>query len=147
MFALKNLLNTTSYKQGVRNKYTFRSDAVQLSRDRSTIFASTRSSNTTANGWVAAFKLDEDGKLESSEALTYYEAPLSLGVAGGLRVAFWEDETNADPSGVTDYMYLSDTQEGYMYILDWTPATNTISEVAALKYPDHVKPYEAVWLD
>jgi carboxy-cis,cis-muconate cyclase len=76
-----------------------------------------------------------------------YEAPLSLGSAGGLRVAFWEDETNASPEGIQDYMYLSDTQEGYMYVLGWTPSCRNISLVAALHYPDGAQPYEAVWLD
>lgn len=114
------------------------------------MFVSTRAWNNTdtgANGWVAAFKLGNDGKLESTDALTYYEAPLTLGSAGGLRVAFWEDETNSDSNGIADYMYLSDTQKGYMFILGWNPAKNTLSEVAALQYPNGAQPYEAVWLD
>ncbi|KAH7395346.1 Lactonase, 7-bladed beta-propeller-domain-containing protein [Phaeosphaeria sp. MPI-PUGE-AT-0046c] len=131
-----------------RSKYTYRSNSVRISRDHKTIFSSTRSwNNTEANGWVAAFALSDNGDLKSTEALTYYEAPLSLGSAGGLRVAFWEDETNCDVEGVTDYMYLSDTQEGYMYVLSWTPSTRVIAEVASLDYPNGAQPYEAVWLD
>jgi carboxy-cis,cis-muconate cyclase len=133
---------------GVRGKYNYRSNAVRLSRDGKTIFSSTRGwNNTEANGWVAAFALSDCGNLKSTKALTYYEAPLTLGSAAGLRVAFWEDETNSNPKGITDYMYLSDTQEGYMYILGWTPANNTLAQVAALHYPDNASPYEAVWLD
>ncbi|KAH8725730.1 Lactonase, 7-bladed beta-propeller-domain-containing protein [Phaeosphaeriaceae sp. PMI808] len=132
----------------VRGKYTYRSNAVRLSRDGKTIFTSTRGwNNTEANGWVAAFELSNYGNLKSTKALTYYEAPLTLGSAAGLRVAFWKDETNTDPKGTTDYMYLSDTQKGYMYILGWTPANHTLSQVAALRYPDNAAPYEAVWLD
>ncbi|KAH8590209.1 Lactonase, 7-bladed beta-propeller-domain-containing protein [Bisporella sp. PMI_857] len=131
----------------MRDKYTYRSNAVQLSRDGKYLFTSTRGwNNTEANGWVAAFPLNNRGLLTSEEALTYYKAPLTLGSAGGLRVAFWEDETNSNPKGLTDYMYLSDTSEGYMYILGWTPSKRTIHEVAALKY-DNASPYEAVWLD
>lgn len=119
-----------------------------MSRDGKTIFFSTRGwNNTEAKGWVAAFALSECGDLESTEALTYYQAPLTLGSAAGLRVAFWEDKTNADSKGITDYMYLSDTSEGYMYVLSWEPSTKTISEVAAIHYPDGAQPYEAVWLD
>jgi carboxy-cis,cis-muconate cyclase len=44
-------------------------------------------------------------------------------------------------------MYLSDTSDGYMYILSWAPANKTIAEVAALRYPNNAQPYEAVWLD
>lgn len=132
----------------VRGKYTYRSNAVRLSRNGKTIFTSTRGwNNTAAKGWVAAFALDDNGKLALTDALTYYEAPLTLGSAAGLRVAFWEDETNADPTGLTDYMYLSDTQDGYMYILGWSPRTRNLTQVAALHYPDNAAPYEAVWLD
>ncbi|KAF2998820.1 hypothetical protein E8E13_002024 [Curvularia kusanoi] len=145
---LKHKQRASVIPDEVRGKYTYRSNAVRLSRDRKTIFTSTRSwNNTEANGWVAAFELSEHGNLTNTRAVALYEAPLSLGSAGGLRVAFWEDETNADPQGVTDYMYLSDTQEGYMYILGWAPSTKTLCQVAALHYPDNAQPYEAVWLD
>ena len=90
--------------------------------------------------------MNSRGSLKSDKALTYYEAPLTLGSAGGLRVAFWEDDTTSNPKGLTDYMYLSDTSAGYMFILGWTPSNHTISQVAALKY-DNASPYEAVWLD
>jgi carboxy-cis,cis-muconate cyclase len=132
----------------MRGKYTYRSNAAQLSRDGKYVFTSTRGwNNTDANGWVAAFALGENGTLESDQALAYYEAPLSLGSAAGLRVAFWEDESMPGADGITDYMYLSDTEEGYMYVLAWMPYNNTISQVAALKYPDDAAPYEATWLD
>lgn len=137
-----------SVSPGYRDKYTYRSNSVRISRDRKTIFSSTRGwNNTEAKGWVAAFALSADGDLGSTEALTYYQAPLTLGSAAGLRVAFWEDETNCDSAGVTDYMYLSDTSEGYMYVLSWTPSTKSLAEVASLHYPNGAQPYEAVWLD
>lgn len=132
----------------MRGKFTYRSNAAQLSRDGKYIFTSTRGwNNTEANGWVAAFALNDRGHLKSEIALSYYKAPLTLGAAAGLRVAFWEDETNSDPNGLTDYMYLSDTSEGIMYILGWTPSTNTLSEVTSYKYETGASPYEAVWLD
>jgi carboxy-cis,cis-muconate cyclase len=133
---------------GFRGEYTYRSNSVRISRDRKTIFSSTRGwNNTEAKGWVAAFAISDDGDLESTEALTYFQAPLTLGSAAGLRVAFWEDETNSDPEGITDYMYLSDTSEGYMYILGWTPSNKTLTQIAELHYPNNAQPYEAVWLD
>lgn len=132
----------------MRGKYTYRSNAVRLSRDGKHVFTSTRGwNNMDANGWVAAYALGDDGSLASEQALAYYEAPLTLGSAAGLRVAFWDDETTAGADGITDYMYLSDTEEGYMYVLSWTPSNKTISQVAALQYPDGAAPYEATWLD
>uniref|UniRef100_A0A8H7N759 Muconate cycloisomerase 1 n=1 Tax=Bionectria ochroleuca TaxID=29856 RepID=A0A8H7N759_BIOOC len=145
---LKHVQRGSAIPLDMRGKFTYRSNTVQQSRDGQYLFTSTRGwNNTKANGWVAAFQLDKKGYLKKEQALTYYKAPLTLGSAAGLRVAFWEDETNADPKGLTDYMYLSDTSKGYMYILGWTPSTKTISEVASLQYPDNASPYEAVWLD
>ena len=132
----------------MREIYTFRSNTVQPSRDGKYLFTSTRSwESPDANGWVAAFRLDKKGYLESEEAVSFYEAPVTLGSAGGLRVAPWEDETNSDSSGITDYMYLSDTSEGWMYILGWTPSNHSLDTVASLQYPDNATPYEATWLD
>ena len=136
------------YETEMRGKYTYRSNAAQLSRDGKYIFTSTRGwNNTAANGWVAAFALDKRGQLKSTKALTYYKAPLTLGSGGGLRVAFWEDETSSNPKGLTDYMYLSDTEKGTMYILGWTPSKNKLEEVAVYNYTQGASPYEAVWLD
>lgn len=141
----------TNRSSDVRGKYTYRSNTVQMSRDGKYLFTSTRGwNNTEANGWVGAFELDQSGHLKSEEAITYYEAPLTLGSAAGLRVAFWDDKEGCDgdiDGDITDYMYLSDTSEGYMYILGWTPSKGELEEVASLHYPDDAAPYEAVWLD
>ncbi|KAJ4185823.1 hypothetical protein NW755_008275 [Fusarium falciforme] len=132
----------------MRGVYTFRSNTVQMSRDGKYLFTSTRSwNNTEANGYVAAFALDDAGYLKQENAVSFYEAPVTLGSAGGLRVAPWQDETNSDPDGITDYMYLSDTSEGYMFILGWTPSNYSLDLVASLHYPDNSTPYEATWLD
>lgn len=134
--------------EDVRGVYTFRSNTVQMSRDGKYLFTSTRSwNNTEANGYVAAFALNDDGLLKIEKAVAFYEAPVTLGSAGGLRVAPWQDETNSDPNGITDYMYLSDTSEGWMFILGWTPSNHTLDVVASLHYPDNSTPYEATWLD
>lgn len=119
-----------------------------MSRDGKYLFTSTRSwNNTEANGYVAAFALNDDGLLKSEKAVAFYEAPVTLGSAGGLRVAPWQDGTNSNPNGITDYMYLSDTSDGWMFILGWTPSNHTLDVVASLHYPDNSTPYEATWLD
>lgn len=121
---------------------------MQPSRDGKYLFTSTRGwNNTEANGWVAAYQLNETGYLTNEEPVTFFKAPLTLGSAGGLRVAFWEDETNSVSGGLTDYMYLSDTSEGCMFILGWAPQNYTLVQVAELCYPGDDAPYEAVWLD
>ncbi|KAL5363246.1 Lactonase, 7-bladed beta-propeller-domain-containing protein [Aspergillus floccosus] len=145
---LKHKQRASAIPHDVRGHFTFRSNTVQPSRDGKYLFTSTRSwNNTEANGYVAAFALDKKGYLKKEEALSFYEAPVTLGSAGGLRVAPWVDETNHDPNGLTDYMYLSDTSEGWMFILGWTPSNQTLELVASLLYPDNAAPYEATWLD
>lgn len=132
----------------VRGEFTFRGNTVQPSRDGRYLFTSSRSWNSPgANGYAAAFALNETGYLAEEEALTFYEAPVSLGSAGGLRVAPWTDETNCDPNGLTDYMYLSDTSEGWIFILGWTPSNRSLNPVASYRYIDNTTPYEATWLD
>ncbi|KAL5337057.1 Lactonase, 7-bladed beta-propeller-domain-containing protein [Aspergillus crustosus] len=145
---LKHVQRASAIPDSLRDRYTFRSNTVQPSRDGKYLFTSTRSwNNTEANGHVAVFELDRRGYLKREQAVASYEAPVTLGAAGGLRVAPWEDETNRDRRGLTDYMYLSDTSEGWMYILGWTPASKTLEMVASLQYPDGAAPYEATWLD
>ncbi|KAL8377855.1 hypothetical protein RB595_008507 [Gaeumannomyces hyphopodioides] len=146
---LKHTQRASAIPNDMRGKLTYRSNTVQFSRDGKTLFTSTRGwNNTEANGWVAAFQVDTSTGLLASpnQALTYYKAPVTLGSAAGLRVAFWEDETNKDAAGLTDYMYLSDTSQGFMYVLGWTPSENKLEQVAAIQYPN-AAPYEAVWLD
>ncbi|RGP72457.1 hypothetical protein FSPOR_2668 [Fusarium sporotrichioides] len=145
---LEHIQRGSAIPDDVRGTYTFRSNTVQMSRDGKYLFTSTRSwNNTEANGYVAVFALDKHGKLKKDKAVAFYEAPVTLGSAGGLRVLPWGDETTQDPRGVSDYMYLSDTSEGWMFILGWTPANHTLDVVASLHYPDNQTPYEATWLD
>ncbi|KAL4865946.1 hypothetical protein BDV12DRAFT_199607 [Aspergillus spectabilis] len=93
----KHVQRTSAIPADLRNKYTFRSNTVQPSRHGKYLFTSTRSwNNTEANGQVAAFELDCRAHLKREEAVTFYEAALTLGSAGGLRVAPWENETNCD---------------------------------------------------
>lgn len=141
-------MGLTFFSKDMRGKYTYRSNTVQPSRDGKYLFTSTRGwNNTEANGWVAAYQLNETGYLTTEEPVTFFEAPLTLGSAGGLRVAFWQDETNSASGGFTDYMYLSDTSEGCMFVLGWAPQNHTLVQVAELCYPGDDAPYEAVWLD
>jgi carboxy-cis,cis-muconate cyclase len=132
----------------MRGRFTYRSNTVRASRDGRYLFTSTRGWNDTdANGWVAAFALDRVGRLTTEKAVAFFEAPLTLGSAGGLRTAFWEDSTNSNPCGLTDYMYLSDTSKGAMFIIGWTPSNHSLELVSTFEYPDNSTPYEATWLD
>ncbi|CAJ0546932.1 Ff.00g015590.m01.CDS01 [Fusarium sp. VM40] len=145
---LEHVQRGSAIPDEMRGAYTFRSNTVQMSRDGKYLFTSTRSwNNTEANGYVAAFALNDEGLLKSEKAVTFYEAPVTLGSAGGLRVAPWEDESNKDPNVITDYMYLTDTSEGWIFILGWIPSNHTLDVVASLHYPDNTTPYEATWLD
>ncbi|KAG9568377.1 hypothetical protein KCU71_g1935, partial [Aureobasidium melanogenum] len=145
---LKHIQRASVIPDEMRGKFTYRSNTVRPSRDGRYLFTSTRGwNNTNVNGWVAAFALDKGGNLKSEKAVTLYKAPLTLGSAGGLRTAFWEDSTNSNPCGLTDYMYLSDTSEGTMFILGWTPTNHSLELISTFEYPENSTPYEATWLD
>lgn len=66
-------------------------------------------------------------------------------------MAHWRDETGekgqSGQQDVSDYMYLSDTQEGWMFVLQWIKGQKKLDLVVGLRYPDGAAPYEAVWLD
>ncbi|XEU99320.1 hypothetical protein FSHL1_004607 [Fusarium sambucinum] len=124
---LEHIQRSSAIPDDVRDTYTFRSNTVQMSRDGKYLFTSTRSwNNTEANGYVAAFALDKHGKLKKEKAVAFYEAPVILGSAGGLRVLPWGDETIQDPKGISDYMHICDTSEGWMFILGWTTVNHTL---------------------
>ncbi|KAL4919642.1 hypothetical protein BDW62DRAFT_209592 [Aspergillus aurantiobrunneus] len=145
---LRHIQRGSAIPDNVRGEFTFRGNTVQPSRDGRYLFTSSRSWNSPgANGYVAAFALNETGYLAEERALTFYEAPVSLGSAGGLRVALWTDKSNCDPNSLPDYMYLSDTSEGWMFILGWSPSDTSLDLVASYRYIENTTPYEATWLD
>ncbi|KAL2825509.1 Lactonase, 7-bladed beta-propeller-domain-containing protein [Aspergillus cavernicola] len=134
---LKHIQRASVIPEDVRGYHTFRSNTVQPSKYGKYLFTSTRSwESPEVNGYAAVFEVNDDGYLIKEHAVTFYEAPVTL-----------EDETNCDPEGLTDYMYLSDTSQGWIFILGWTPSEQTLDLVASLQYPDNASPYEATWLD
>lgn len=115
------------------------------------MFTTTRGSASNAttgvaysNGFVAAFAVNSTGYLTGERPVSMFEAPITLGTAGGIRVLPFDDASN--PS-ITDYMYLSDNSQGVMYVLGWSQSNATFSIITSLKYPNGQTPFEAVWLD
>lgn len=90
-------------------------DEVRLSRpvkgSPRYLYASTRGLEKECKGYVAAFKLDEDG-LIIGEAIDIYETATSGGIANAV-----EPAPDAEENPSVEYMALTDSQEGYVFVL------------------------------
>lgn len=92
-------------------------DEVRLSRPTANggspryLYASTRGLDKDCKGYVAAFKLTEDGLIDG-EAIDIYETATSGGIANAVEPA---PDTEERPS--VEYMALTDSAEGYVFVL------------------------------
>ena len=90
-------------------------DEVRLSRpveySPRFLYASTRGLEKGCKGYVAAFNLDDDG-LIVGDAIDIYETATSGGIANAVEPA---PDTEEDPH--VEYMALTDSQEGWVFVL------------------------------
>ncbi|KAF7846003.1 hypothetical protein BT93_L5626 [Corymbia citriodora subsp. variegata] len=90
-------------------------DEVRLSRSRNGspkyLYASTRGLQAETMGYVAAFRLDDDGRIQG-DALDIFETATSGGIANAV-----EPAPQSDAHGDTEYMALTDSQEGWVFVL------------------------------
>jgi len=117
---------TLELVQGVRiipegkDEGDFWADEVRLSRPTEGaprfLYASTRGLNKDTLGYVAAFRLDDDGLIQG-DALDIYETHTSGGIANAVEPA---PATESGPG--VEYMALTDSQEGYVFILSFDGA-------------------------
>jgi carboxy-cis,cis-muconate cyclase len=108
------------------------------------LFASTRGLARTTRGYVAAFRLREDGRIDGGSA--------GGGEQDGL-LAMWETPTsggwaNAIQPGPTvngiEYIALTDSDDGLVMVLSWDG--REFKEAARVKLGPGVTPATAVWL-
>ncbi|EMF13332.1 putative isomerase YbhE [Sphaerulina musiva SO2202] len=78
------------------------------------LYASNRGLEKGTKGYVAAYKLAEDGTLESEEAVDIWETPTSGGIANAIEPAPWKVE-----HGDKEYLALCDSEEGWVSILSF----------------------------
>lgn len=107
------------------------------------LYASTRGLQPETRGYVAAFRLRADGTIED-EPLDIWETPTSGGIANAVEPA----PIRSTEDGSYEYMALTDSQEGWVFVLQFDG--KHIEECARLKLEDDsgslVQAATAVWL-
>ncbi|KAH0077322.1 Muconate cycloisomerase 1, partial [Aureobasidium melanogenum] len=90
-------------------------DEVRLSRPTSGqpryLYASTRGLEKDTKGYVAVFELDEGG-LVQGEAIDIFETATSGGIANAI-----EPAPMVEGQEVVEYLAMTDSQEGYVFML------------------------------
>jgi len=121
-------------------------DEVRLSRTSSPpkyLYASTRGLEKGTKGYVAVFSLDDAGQI-NGEALDMYETETSGGLANAVEPA---------PEGGdgVEYIALTDSEEGYVFVLSFDETERRLKEVARGKLGEDdqgkvIGAATAVWL-
>ncbi|KAK5118287.1 hypothetical protein LTR62_002800 [Meristemomyces frigidus] len=90
------------------------------------LYASTRGLEAHTKGYVAVFKLHEDGMLASEEAIDIWETPTSGGLANAVEPAPWQKGQSDD----VEYLALTDSKDGWVFVLSFDG--KNVNEVARL---------------
>ncbi|GAB7343887.1 hypothetical protein MBLNU457_1844t1 [Dothideomycetes sp. NU457] len=125
----------------------FWADEVRLSRTSSPpkyLYASTRGLEKSTKGYVAVFRLDDEGHI-NEEIMDMYETETSGGLANAIEPA---------PRGGDgiEYIALTDSEQGFVSILAFTEAEGKIKQVAKVKLTEDngneevIGAATAVWL-
>ena len=77
------------------------------------MYASTRGLEPQTKGYVAVFALNEDGTLESEEAVCIWETPTSGGIANAIEPAPYHGD------GKVQYLAMTDSEEGWVFVLSF----------------------------
>jgi len=91
------------------------------------LYASTRGLKAQTKGYVAVFELDDNGTLESEEAITVWQTPTSGGIANAVEPAPWWDGQAEN----AEYLALTDSEEGWVFVLRFDG--QALQEVARVK--------------
>ncbi|KAH9824509.1 muconate cycloisomerase 1-like, partial [Teratosphaeria destructans] len=111
------------------------------------LYASTRGLTAATRGYVAVFALDPaDGTLASDTALHIWQTPTSGGIANAI-----EPAPRADDDTGVEYLAMTDSEEGWVFMLGFDPRKGEIGEVARVNLGktgegEVVKAATAVWL-
>ncbi|KAF2766083.1 muconate cycloisomerase I, MLE [Teratosphaeria nubilosa] len=111
------------------------------------MYASTRGLKAETKGYVAVFPLHSDGTLQSETALHIWETPTSGGIANAIEPA----PASVEEAGAVEYLAMTDSEEGWVFILNFDTEKGRIAEVARVNLGktdagEVVKAATAVWL-
>ncbi|KAM0788805.1 hypothetical protein ACM66B_002892 [Microbotryomycetes sp. NB124-2] len=140
------------WRQGVKiipkdmSPSLFWADEVRVSPGKGYLYASTRGLEPETKGWVAVFKLNEQGLCESQEPVDLWETPTSGGWANAVEPAPSPlSNLGTEPaSGTQDYLALTDSEQGFVMVLTFDG--HEIKELARTKLEGGAGAATAVWL-
>lgn len=113
------------------------------------LYASTRGLEAHTMGYVAVFSIDPTtGFFTSEDAIHIWETPTSGGIANAIEPAPW---TRQDEGGHVQYLAMTDSQEGWVLILQFDAEKGKIAEVTRLSLGrteegETVQAATAVWM-
>jgi carboxy-cis,cis-muconate cyclase len=85
----------------------YRADVVAVSYSGKYAFATARSNSPSLTGYISAFRLDQDGKIERQMSLS--PTPTSGGHSNAISPCDWSDE----------WLALTDDERGWLEIYHW----------------------------
>ncbi|KAJ3955409.1 hypothetical protein N0V92_008073 [Colletotrichum tropicale] len=115
------------------NSKMYRSDVCTLSHSGRYLFATARSNSFDVTGYIAAFKLDDNGHIERQICLN--PTPTSGGHSNAVSPCDWSDE----------WLAITDDQEGWIEIYRWHD--EFLGRVARLRIPEPGFGMNAIWYD
>ncbi|OAQ92222.1 carboxy-cis,cis-muconate cyclase [Purpureocillium lilacinum] len=117
-----------------RDRWTqYRADVCALSASRRYLFASSRANSFDLTGYVAAFRLADDGRVERQICLN--PTPTSGGHSNAVAPSDWSDE----------WLAITDDQEGWLEIYRWQD--EFLARVARVRVLEPGFGMNAIWYD
>ncbi|KAF3342770.1 hypothetical protein VdG2_08757 [Verticillium dahliae VDG2] len=119
---------------GIPNPKTmYRADVCALTQSGRYLFASSRANDFGLTGYIAAFKLRDDGEIERQICLN--PTPTSGGHSNAVAPCDWSDE----------WVAITDDQEGWLDMYRWQD--EFLARVARLRIPEPGFGMNAIWYD
>ncbi|KAL7794492.1 hypothetical protein V8C37DRAFT_415102 [Trichoderma ceciliae] len=119
---------------GIPNRWTqYRADVCALSYSGKYLFASSRANSFDLTGYVAAFKLSDQGVIERQLCLN--PTPTSGGHSNAVAPSDWTDE----------WLAITDDQEGWLEIYRWQD--EFLARVARVRVQEPGFGMNAIWYD
>lgn len=119
---------------GIPDRWTqYRADVCSLSYSGKYLFASSRANSFDLTGYVAAFKLSDEGVIERQICLN--PTPTSGGHSNAVAPSDWTDE----------WVAITDDQEGWLEIYRWQD--EFLARVARVRVPEPGFGMNAIWYD
>ncbi|KAH6610589.1 hypothetical protein Trco_000609 [Trichoderma cornu-damae] len=119
---------------GIPDRWTqYRADVCALSHSGKYLFASSRANSFGLTGYVAAFKLSDQGAIERQICLS--PTPTSGGHSNAVAPSDWTDE----------WLAVTDDQEGWLEMYRWQD--EFLARVARVRVPEPGFGMNAIWYD